>query len=100
MKSISKFTAPVVVNETSLPSQAPVAPARERKPRAPRTHRVFNYRGIRFFLVAHGMETMVSILNPETNQPEPKLTVAKENALKAAQALATIILKERYLNSL
>lgn len=87
-----------------LETKAEAAPvAKVKKSRKPRLHRIFTYRGVPFFLSPskqNADHTIISIMNKETNTPEPQLTVPRSEAIKAAQSLAKIVLTEEYLSGL
>lgn len=69
-----------------------------RKTRSPRAYRVFNYRGVTFFFAVKDGNTSIYVLNKDTQLPEHQLDVPKERAVKAAQALAKMILTKNYLD--
>lgn len=97
----SAEVAPVL--ETKAVEAAIAAVPKAKKTRKPRLHRIFTYRGVPFFLSPskqNADHTIISIMNKETNTPEPQLTVPRSEAIKAAQSLAKIVLTEEYLSGL
>lgn len=70
-----------------------------KRTRTPRAFRVFTYRGVRFFLNNRGDRTSISILD-DNGQPQPMAEVPRNQAKKAAQALAKVALTEKWLDSI
>lgn len=99
----SKFTSRQPVKAPANVVGAPqpkVEPMPEPKTRKGRVHRVFNYRGITFFLVTKNETSVVYILDKATGNAKPCIQVSRRDALKAAQALAKIAITEAELESL
>lgn len=74
-----------------------------KKPVKTRTKRSFamrTYRKQQFVFNYKENKATISYINPRTNQPEVKLTVSKENSLRAARMLTRILELEATLDKL
>lgn len=96
-----KYTKRPSLSEAEV-IQEPVhkpAPIKERKKKE-RPYRAFQYRGIAFFHTQKGEESVLQVLDRETNRPGPAITVPKNSAKQATKALAKIVIAEAELASL
>lgn len=101
---MSKYSNQVARNEEDLVVetvqvvQKPVK-AKAPKKRRERPYRIFNYRGITFFLINKGDNTIICTLDAD-KKPHPRIEVPRAQAIKAAQALAKLSITESTLDEM
>jgi hypothetical protein len=95
-----KPTVKVVTKELEVEDMNKVKKIKGKRQHRVHNHRIFNYRGITFFLISNGDQTTVCVMNPLTSQPEPKIVVNRADAVRAAQTLSKLQLTEKYLEEM